>query len=253
MNMAAGWYQDAHNAAVLRWWDGNQWTEHTQPVRPQQVPSARKNVAVIASIFIGFGLIAAFIPVLSFFSWAFLLVGVICAIIALAKKQKLKGLSIAGLCVAPIAFIVAIIVSLATLSSFGDPSASVPITAGPVVPDEYETPEERDLALLVKDADPHTGEKLALHGVITQFDTATGDCMFRANAGREQGDQAWDYDHNVVFTAGAVDCTELSEFVEDDTIRVLATVAGTQKYSGMFSQDISVPLMQVDEIELIEE
>ena len=26
----AGWYDDGHGAT--RWWDGSQWTEHTQPV-----------------------------------------------------------------------------------------------------------------------------------------------------------------------------------------------------------------------------
>jgi len=27
----AGWYTDADNAALIRWWDGSSWTEHTQP------------------------------------------------------------------------------------------------------------------------------------------------------------------------------------------------------------------------------
>ncbi|MGG5753244.1 hypothetical protein ACQ3I4_11555 [Zafaria sp. Z1313] len=195
----------------------------------------------------------AFVPFLSFVAWAFLLVGVICAIVALSKKQKLKGLSIASLCVAPVAFIVAVVVSIATISGFGSPTASVPVTEGPVVAADYKTLADRDLALLVRDADPHAGEKLALYGTIAQFDAATGDCMFRANAGSEPGEYVWDYDHNIVFTAGAVECDELRAFVEDDAIHVLATVAGTQTYSGMLSQSLSVPLMQVDQIELIEE
>lgn len=29
-----GWYPDPANAAVLRWWDGGRWTEHSQPARP---------------------------------------------------------------------------------------------------------------------------------------------------------------------------------------------------------------------------
>lgn len=27
----AGWYTDADNSALIRWWDGSTWTEHTQP------------------------------------------------------------------------------------------------------------------------------------------------------------------------------------------------------------------------------
>jgi hypothetical protein len=31
---AAGWHQDPSDPARLRWWDGAQWTEHTQPMPP---------------------------------------------------------------------------------------------------------------------------------------------------------------------------------------------------------------------------
>lgn len=34
----AGWYQDANNPAVNRWFDGTQWTEHVQPVNAPPVP-----------------------------------------------------------------------------------------------------------------------------------------------------------------------------------------------------------------------
>jgi hypothetical protein len=31
---APGWYPDNQDPALVRWWDGTQWTEHTQPARP---------------------------------------------------------------------------------------------------------------------------------------------------------------------------------------------------------------------------
>lgn len=40
MSTPAGWYSDGQNPAVVRWWDGIQWTEHTQPVQAQQ-PAAQ--------------------------------------------------------------------------------------------------------------------------------------------------------------------------------------------------------------------
>lgn len=35
---AAGWYMDPSSSHHLRWWDGYQWTEHTQPAAPAPPP-----------------------------------------------------------------------------------------------------------------------------------------------------------------------------------------------------------------------
>lgn len=40
VNAPAGWYSDGQNPSTVRWRDGNQWTEHTQPAQPQH-PSFR--------------------------------------------------------------------------------------------------------------------------------------------------------------------------------------------------------------------
>ena len=40
VGVPAGWYQDYQDAALLRWWDGTQWTAHTQP-RPDRGPFRR--------------------------------------------------------------------------------------------------------------------------------------------------------------------------------------------------------------------
>jgi uncharacterized coiled-coil DUF342 family protein len=44
----AGWYQDYQDATLLRWWDGTQWTAHTQP-RPGPGPSPADTQADAAS------------------------------------------------------------------------------------------------------------------------------------------------------------------------------------------------------------
>jgi hypothetical protein len=36
VNTPAGWYQDGTNQEIVRWWDGTQWTEHTQPIQASQ-------------------------------------------------------------------------------------------------------------------------------------------------------------------------------------------------------------------------
>ena len=38
MSTPAGWYPDGQGSQ--RWWDGNQWTEHTMPATPQAPPAS---------------------------------------------------------------------------------------------------------------------------------------------------------------------------------------------------------------------
>ncbi|WP_407107883.1 DUF2510 domain-containing protein [Rhodococcus aetherivorans] len=35
----AGWYPDPGNPAVIRWFDGGQWTGHVQPASPSRSPA----------------------------------------------------------------------------------------------------------------------------------------------------------------------------------------------------------------------
>ncbi len=39
-SVAPGWYTDAENAALIRWWDGESWTDHTQPNPSAPAPDA---------------------------------------------------------------------------------------------------------------------------------------------------------------------------------------------------------------------
>ncbi|MBI5161093.1 MAG: DUF2510 domain-containing protein [Micrococcales bacterium] len=36
---ASGWYQDPNDDDSMRWWDGEGWTDHTQPIRPARTPT----------------------------------------------------------------------------------------------------------------------------------------------------------------------------------------------------------------------
>jgi hypothetical protein len=55
-------------------------------------------------------------------------------------------------------------------------SAPAPFSAAPA-----RTLTEREWALIAKDPDAHAGERVVVHGRVTQFDPNTGDASFRAD------------------------------------------------------------------------
>lgn len=242
--MNPGWYKDPSNPKGLRWWDGTQWTSAAKA--PQG-----KGAAITAVILTAIGVLIAFIPGSILFVWIPMIAAGICAIVALAKRQKFKALSIICLCLVPVTIIGALVASLVQFAGDYDGTAE-PLTVGPVDESNYPAADERTLALVAKDADDHVGGRMAVYGRITQFDKATGDCSFRAEIGHEQTDSMWGYDHNSYFTAGAATCDDLDEYVEEDHVKILATVHGVETYSTMIGGNTSVPRFQVDQIEVLD-
>jgi len=58
-----GWHQDPADANLLRYWDGRQWTEQTQP-KPSQTPTPRKGgvgkvLLILAAVLVVMGILGA--------------------------------------------------------------------------------------------------------------------------------------------------------------------------------------------------
>lgn len=89
----------------------------TQTAAPTQGPrpSTPPLLSILAASFAGLGLILAF--VLAGFAWLPCLAAIVLAIIALVRRSRLRGLAIAGIVVAPIAWLIAIIVAVASIAS----------------------------------------------------------------------------------------------------------------------------------------
>ncbi|WP_190243012.1 hypothetical protein [Arthrobacter globiformis] len=109
---------------------------------------------------------------------------------------------------------------------------------------------ERDLALLVKSPDSYSGKTMVLYAKITQFDAATGKCIFRAGIAHKKMENSWDYDENSVFRGGdgSSNCPSLDGFVSDDEVRITATSLGSVSYETQIRGNTTVPAFKVETI-----
>ena len=255
MNQPAGWYPQPNDPTYVRWWDGTQWTEHTQPAvsnlpvaavpADHTAESKEPNGAITAILLILLGFVLAFVPLLRLFAWLLPLLGLVVAIVALSKKQRLKALSIVSLCLAPFVTFIAMAIAGA------EQGPATPVE--PFNAKNYGNVDARSLAQIVKDPDGASGQKVITYARISQFDSATGTCAFRADTAHKQQESTWDYDHNSMYTAetGAADCAGLSEFVADDVVQIYATVDGSQRYKTMIGGQNVVPVFSIDSIKLV--
>jgi hypothetical protein len=123
----------------------------------------------------------------------------------------------------------------------------------PADPADYEKLGTRDLALITKNPDSHLGRQVQVYANITQFDAATGDCIFRGDTAYTNMADSWDYEHNSMFMAeGGVGCEALGDFVADDQVLVMATVGPSYSYDTQIGGSTTVPTYIVDGIDLVQ-
>ncbi|MGH3654986.1 hypothetical protein [Glutamicibacter sp.] len=108
---------------------------------------------------------------------------------------------------------------------------------------------KRELAQIVKQPDSHIDENVILYGRVTQFDSATGPCTFRAELSHAQVGK-YDYEHNSMFTAGdgLSNCDALDDIVAEDIVQITATVTGSLSYDTTIGGSTTVPKFQVVKI-----
>lgn len=86
-------------------------------------------------------------------------------------------------------------------------------------------------AQIIKNPDAYEGTRAVLYGEVVQFDVNTGACSFRMQTGPAQTEHSFDYDQNTFVNAGASNCDLLGPIVQDDHLRIWATVTGAYTYS----------------------
>lgn len=105
---------------------------------------------------------------------------------------------------------------------------------------------KRALAQIVKKPDSNIDKNVIIYAKVTQFDSATGPCIFRADVAHAHVGK-YDYEHNSMFTAGdgLSDCDILDDVLADDIIQVTATVTGSLSYDTQIGGSTTVPKFEV--------
>jgi hypothetical protein len=120
-----------------------------------------------------------------------------------------------------------------------------PATIKPKPASAYKKLSDRAWAQVVKSPDKYKGKTYVLWACITQFDGATGEEVFRAQASNKNEDYWFSDGDNALFTGpvGRID-----DYVVDDLVLMNATALGEFTYDTQIGGNTTVPLFQVDKI-----
>lgn len=133
---------------------------------------------------------------------------------------------------------VAIFVGLIVLLAIATPTASTPIDPTDTRPAVAVT--ERQLAQIERNPDAHVGERIILHGKVSQADSNTGTSIIRVEATATPTDEMFPDTVNTLVRGDFVDV------VEGDTVTLNVQVAGAHTYDTMIGG--SATALLVDKI-----
>lgn len=108
---------------------------------------------------------------------------------------------------------------------------------------------ERDLAVVVKDPDAHSGERFVVYGHIEQLDAATGQDNLLADISHNQRWNSYEFEHSVMARAG--DEELFKDLVEGDIVRMHVEVLGALSYDTQIGGNTTVPLLRVNMAESV--
>ena len=128
-----------------------------------------------------------------------------------------------------------------TVGPTAKPTATPAPTPSPA-PIEYAQLSSRDWAKVVKAPDSYVGEPYRVWGCITQFDAATGQDSFRAQASY-RNQTSWFIDGvNALFSG---DAGQLADYVSGDVLAMNVLGAGSFTYETQVGGNATAPLFHV--------
>ena len=114
----------------------------------------------------------------------------------------------------------------------------------------YQTITKRDWALIAKNPAKHKGKKISLFVHIYQFDSLTGDNQFLGDVD-VQNNLSSGYWSGGTTSLLVGTSSMLSDYVEDDVVKVTAVVLGTFSYTTKIGGTNNVPKLQIKSIKFI--
>lgn len=106
--------------------------------------------------------------------------------------------------------------------------------------------DERNLAMVLKDPDSHTGKVFKVWGQISQFDSATGKDRFRAYVSTVN-QTYWALNGKDVVVTG--DSSILTDFVKEDIFVATVEAKNSQTYDNAMGGGTTSPVLTVYKIE----
>lgn len=114
----------------------------------------------------------------------------------------------------------------------------------------YQTLTKRDWALIAKSPAKHKGKKISIFVHIWQFDSLTGDNQFLGEVD-VQNNLSSGYWSGGTTSLLIGTSSMLSDYVEDDVVKINAVVLGTYSYTTKIGGTNNVPKLQIKSIKLI--
>lgn len=114
-------------------------------------------------------------------------------------------------------------------------------------PASYTAISTRDWQLVARDPAAHEGKMYAIYGRVTQFDSNTGENLFRADTDGQKQSRWYNYDINTM-VLGSRDV--LANVVQGDLVKLYVVVKGPYSYETTMGANLTVPMVTANMIEV---
>jgi hypothetical protein len=106
---------------------------------------------------------------------------------------------------------------------------------------------EREYGVLARNPDAEKGRRIVVYGYVTQFDSATGSSMFRADTSAVKGGQWYDFDLNTIVN---FDPAMGREVIKGDVVTLYAEITGSRSYTTTLGSSETALVLKANIIDI---